>query len=215
MKHQFDINEVDTANSFCVGCKCYNSRYVLSLINASSASEIKDTAIVILKNPASTCKSSIFLGTPMSDVCDVDRTTQHLISILFTRDSYKKIITLNLFSYYDNIPATINSVYRGINKGVVNQAYVENLKEIAKIISTNPTADIYCAWGNRSGIKQGIYHKAILDVYKILKSCSNRIYMYSSVGRIKINLASLIYKKLTIKQLRLCGYLYPLHGLKW
>ena len=215
MKHQFDINEVDTDNSFCIGCKCYNSRYVLSLTNASSVLETEDTAIVILKNPASTCKSYIFWGTPMCDVCDVDKTTQHLINILFVKNNYKKIITLNLFSYYDNIPATINSVYRGVDKGVMNQAYVENLKEMVKIISTNPTADIYCAWGNRSGIKQGIYHKAILDVYKILKNCSNNIYMYSSTGKNKINLASLTSKKITIKELRLNRYLYPLHGLMW
>ena len=68
MKHQFDMNEVDTDNSFCIGCKCYNSRCVLSVTNALAAAETKDTAIVILKNPASTHKSNIFLGTPMCDV---------------------------------------------------------------------------------------------------------------------------------------------------
>ena len=92
----------------------FNTTYV-DTMSSNCDGSINRTAIVILKNPASTCKDHIFFSTSLSDVYDVDKTTSHIINTLFVNGTpYDKIITLNLFPYYDNIPATINSVYKNL-----------------------------------------------------------------------------------------------------
>ena len=79
---KFDINIVDVNRTSFTGNAKYNARYSLTLYKKGAYSNPK-TAIVILKNPASTCKSSLFFKVPISDVTDVDKTTIHLINKLF------------------------------------------------------------------------------------------------------------------------------------
>ena len=108
------------------------------------------------------------------------------------------------------MPSSINCIY---NKTIaLNQSYQANLNTIDTILKNNPYADIYCAWGNRSGIGRRVYHKAILDVYKLLQKTNSLIYMYQSGSPVSINLTQ---PKIKIGWLKNNNYLYPLHGLKW
>ena len=142
---KFDTTYIDIKNSYCDGDAQYNVRYSLTLCKQVVQPTGK-TAIVILKNPASTCKDYVFFSTSLQDIYDVDKTTTHIINTLFVNGStYDKIITLNLFPYYDNIPSTINSVYKNLSTAP-HISYQTNLTKIASILRNNSGADVFCAW---------------------------------------------------------------------
>ena len=198
---KFNTTYVDTMSSNCDGDAKHNARYSLTLFR-QGATSINRTAIVILKNPASTCKDHIFFSTSLSDVYDVDKTTSHIINTLFVNGTpYDKIITLNLFPYYDNIPATINSVYKNLLTAP-HISYQTNLTKIASILQNNSGADVFCAWGQSSGISDVIYNKAIVDVVGILLANKVSQYYYYDQGRQKT------------AQLSNQAF-YPSHGSKW
>ena len=208
---KFNTTYVDTMSSSCDGDAKYNARYSLTLFR-QGATSINRTAIVILKNPASTCKDHVFFSTSLKDVYDVDKTTSHIINTLFANATpYDKIITLNLFPYYDNIPVTINSVYKNLSTAP-HISYQTNLTKIVSILQNNSGADVFCAWGGCSKIKTSIYHCAIRDIYAVLQKCSNSIYLYQAGTQIPVLLPR---TRITIKWLKSQGYLYPPHGITW
>ena len=198
---KFDLAYIDIKNSSYDGDPKYNVRYSLTLCK-HGVHQIGKTAIIILKKPASTCKSCIFYSTNLQDTYDVDKTTSHIINTLFVNGTtYDKIITLNLFPYYDNIPAAINSVYNNLFS-TPHISYNNNLNKMDAIIKNNSGADVFCAWGQASGILNSIYDKAITDVIAILlaNNISNYKY-YDQTGQKTTTLSSQPF--------------YPLHGSKW
>lgn len=198
---KFDTTYIDIKNSYCDGDAQYNVRYSLTLCKQVVQPTGK-TAIVILKNPASTCKDYVFFSTSLQDIYDVDKTTTHIINTLFVNSStYDKIITLNLFPYYDNIPSTINSVYKNLLTAP-HISYQTNLAKIASILKNNSGADIFCAWGQSSGIWGTIYDKAINDVILILQTNNVSTYKYyKQNGQQSATLPTQPF--------------YPIHGSKW
>lgn len=200
---KFDTSVVDTNCSTCDGDAKYNARYTLTIYKRAAKSQTA-TAIVILKNPASTCKDTIFFSTNLNQIYDVDKTTTHVINTLFAQGlQYDKIITCNLFPYYDNIPSTINSVYSNLLSSPPN-SYTDNLNKITTTIQQNPGADIFCAWGQSSGITNTIYDKAIQDVIDILISKGIKTYYTFNNGKKQPNQLQTGTKPF-----------YPKHGSKW
>lgn len=198
---KFDTSIVDATSSTCDGDAKYNARYILTIYK-QVAKPRPVTAIVILKNPASTCKDTIFFSTKLDQIYDVDKTTTHVINTLFAKGSpYDKIITCNLFPYFDNIPSTINSVYSNLLTGSPN-SYTENLNKITTTIQQNHGADIFCAWGQSSGITSTIYDKAIKDIIHILRSNNITIYYTFNNGK---------RQSYTLPVMPF----YPIHGSKW
>ena len=200
---KFDTSVVDTNCSTCDGDAKYNARYTLTIYKRVAKSQ-PATAIVILKNPASTCKDTIFFSTNLNQIYDVDKTTTHVINTLFAQGlQYDKIITCNLFPYYDNIPSTINSVYSNLLSSPPN-SYTVNLAKIEMEIQKNIGADVFCAWGKSSGITNVIYNKAIQDVINILISKGIKTYYTFNNG-----------KKQPNQLLTGTKPFYPIHGSKW
>lgn len=56
---KFDTSIVDATYSTCDGDAKYNARYILTIYNQEAKPQ-PVTAIVIMKNPASTCKDTMF-----------------------------------------------------------------------------------------------------------------------------------------------------------
>lgn len=81
---KFDTSIVDAISSTCDGDAKYNARYILTIYK-QAAKPRPVTAIVILKNPASTCKDTIFFSTELDQIYDVDKTTTHVINTLFVK----------------------------------------------------------------------------------------------------------------------------------
>ena len=107
-----------------------------------------------------------------------------------------------MFPYYDNIPATINSIYGNILHYTYG-SYAVNLQKIDLVLKCNSKADIFCAWGESSGIDTNIYDKAIGDILNRLLG-NNIIDYYHYVNHIKTK-SSITNNK----------PFYPTHGLKW
>lgn len=198
---KFDTRIVDINRSACDGDAKYNVRYTLTIYKQVSQQSL-GTAIVILKNPASTCKDNIFFSTNLNQIYDVDKTTTHVVNTLFSKNlPYEKIVICNLFPYYDNIPSTINSVY-GTSNNNHNVSYTVNLSKIESEIRQNIGADVFCAWGQSSGIDIKIYDKAIQDVVAILMANGITTYYTFDNGNLLCN------------QLPKTQF-YPIHGSKW
>lgn len=198
---KFNTSIVDTNRSTCNGDAQYNARYTLTIYKQVAKPQ-SATAIVILKNPASTCKDTIFFSTNLNQIYDVDKTTTHVINTLFAQGlQYDKIITCNLFPYYDNIPSTINSVYSNLLSSSP-VSYTVNLARIGLEIQQNIGTDVFCAWGQSSGITNAIYDKAIQDVIYILRSNNiTTYYTFSNGNRQSHPLPNMPF--------------YPIHGSKW
>lgn len=199
-----------------------NDRYYLELSKAppnDPNGNNPDTAIVILKNPASTVKSHFFYNIPYPHVYDVDTTTTHIINILFggvngiIANSYNRIIILNLFPYYDNYPAALNAVYAGMNNNnyQANPSLNANLNEIHNQLTINNNYDLYLAWGQNSGVHKAIYDNTINAVIDLIQPNGNllaninHVYIIQNGQQIVINNQVNNYRN---------GQ-FPPHGSKW
>ena len=165
---KFDINLVDTAKISINGDSSLNDRYSLKI--PLKPNTTGKTAIVILKNPASSGKAALFFkNISIGDVYDVDKTTTHITKLIFSQSTYNQIITVNLFPYYDNIPAAINSIYSGMAQQHQNLSMSNNIAEIERVLKT-PNSDVFCAWGQANGIHKDIYKNTIKEILDLICS---------------------------------------------
>ena len=156
-------------------------------------------------NPLFNCRYSLELeaqaqnnGGKFADLYDIDKTTSCVIKCFLDKNNniqkgnnilkYDKVITLNLFPYYDNIPAAINSIYSNIANVPTpnitgNQSYDDNIAEIKNQINSNPNADIILAWGNANGIRKDIYDKAKKDIVSIITQQKRTCYEWDSSNK--------------------------------
>ncbi len=223
---KFDQNLVDLTNIQANFCKCLNDRY--SLILPKKNATTGTTAVVILKNPASTLKSAmVYNNIAYGDAADVDKTTSHMIDFFFgstnRRQSlgnlqytkYSKLITLNLFPYYDNIPAALNPIYDGMKRSMPNQSMRDNLDEIDRILKNNASnMHLFLAWGGyKSGVNKQIYDNTIIEVENIIigNLIYNIYYMDGNKTLYKVGAGNPPHN------LKPNGFPqgYPLHGLLW
>ena len=106
---KFDTSIVDATSSTCDGDAKYNARYILTIYK-QVAKPRPVTAIVILKNPASTCKDTIFFSTKLDQIYDVDKTTTH-VTIRFFFFFYKHIIPFIIEKKSNQLPTVSKAVY--------------------------------------------------------------------------------------------------------
>ena len=191
------MSSVNVNNCKCKSNPLFNCRYSLEL-EAQAQNNGGKVAIVIMKNPASTAKAKVFFNVLFADLYDIDKTTSCVIKCFLDKNNniqkgnnilkYDKVITLNLFPYYDNIPAAINSIYSNIANVPTlnitgNQSYDDNIAEIKNQINSNPNADIILAWGNANGIRKDIYDKAKKDIVSIITQQKRTCYEWDSSNK--------------------------------
>lgn len=171
------------------GIKKGNFRYALQI----DSGMIKKTIIVIMKNPSTTFNN--VNQQQITKYCDrknchIDRTTGNVYR--FLKNSYKRIIVLNLFSAYSTQASALNKIYN------LNYNFATENSEIQKILRAFPNAPIVCAWGQPSGINKALYNQRISDVLNVLSGKK-----------------LLEYKKGLLIPFIFNSIPYPLHGLKW
>ena len=171
------------------GVKKGNFRYALQIDSGIN----KKSIIVIMKNPSTTFNN--VNQQHITKYCDrknchIDRTTGNVYR--FLKNSYKKIIVLNLFSAYSTQASALNRIYN------LKYNFATEDSEIQKALRTFPNAPIICAWGQPSGIDKTLYNQRISDVLNVLSG--KKLLEYKN-GR----LITFIFNSNS----------YPLHGLKW
>ena len=196
---------VDTSQCVCIGNREYNARYYFHIKIKPTPQNKGNTAIVILKNPSSTARANVFYGVPFNKLTDIDATTNNIIIQL--NGYYERIITLNLFPYFDSHPSTLNGIFPIVktNKGhryINDISYFINFKIINHTIKQNPNANIICAWGRaNSGMYKRLLDTAINHVASLLNGTPIYEYDGSAVSKIKPYIIS--------------NSQYPLHACRW
>lgn len=191
---------IDKSNIKITFNKNINDRYSICLSRVSA--KTNNIAVVILKNPASSFKSAIFYNNiPFGNVYDIDKTTNIVIDFLDKQqEDYEKIILLNIFPYFDNIPKVINNIYYEMKNNMPNESFSRNLKEINNIFQ-NSNIDLYCAWGKNSGIDKKIYDNAISNLINLINSNS-----FTNIYEVNHFIRRQYLPSITQ---------YPKHGLYW
>ena len=199
MSH-FNPNKVNLMNCFCFGNAHLNDRYSLTL-DLNPTNSIGKEAIVIMKNPASTAKANVFHRVSFQNLCDVDRTTSRVINVIHMM-GYDKLITLNIFPYYDNNPKVLNSIYTNLN---MSPSFNNNLNEIQNILQTYSNADIICAWGHKSNMSRNLFDSAILQVLPLINGRNKFEYIKNNPLQNRLRpLPNIISTPI-----------YPLHPQRW
>lgn len=144
--------------SSCVGASSLNSRFLLEL---SFSKTNEQTAVVILMNPSSTAKETVFYDLPLANITDIDSTTYHIIDVLINKrikldeenHKFDKLVILNLFPYYSANPKDLGAI---ISQNKCRTALLLNELIISNTINQYKNSYFFCGWGKNPAIKSEI-----------------------------------------------------------
>lgn len=191
----------------------------------NSEIDIKECVLVIMKNPSTTCDNldegiQIFNDKKNKRKSHTDKTTTNVLkkikqgvtitSVQGGSQSniviFKKIIVLNLYSFYYSKSSGVDAYYYGTPNlpplFAVNNSILEHILSKYK-------GDVICAWGDNSKIRKVEYDNQVKSIQQILSNNTNlNLLKYDTQNRNFIDINNTIRNNPTTP-------IYPEHGFNW